>query len=90
MRIELSGWNDGNWRDGEGKGTFGFNVGRRGRKKWFSREWLKVVIELPNSDGEFSSINIELYRDNEPTKFWDNCPELRHEKIKEWMIDRGM
>lgn len=84
MKIQLSGWSNGNWRDGEGKGTFGFSVGKKGREEWFSEEWLEVVVELPTPHGEAFQIAIELL-----PSFWKKCPELRHEEIKEWMIDRG-
>ena len=88
MKIKLTAWTNGGWKTG--KGTFGLSMRADVRDESFSKEWLEVVVELPNPDGGFSSIKIELYRqDGKPTAFWRDCPELRHEKIREWMIERG-
>ena len=77
--IELTGWNDGNWR--EGKGTFGLRVYKKDRKLFCKIK--KVNLELPNPHGKPFQIEIEI---GEP--FWNDCPELRHPKIREWMLER--
>lgn len=75
MRIELTGQSNGS-------GGFRFRVYKRDRK--FFRGMKKVKLELPNPNGESFSIIVKLTK-----SFRDDCPELRHRKITEWMRDRG-
>lgn len=82
MKIELTGWNNGGWI--AGKGQFGLKVSKKDRELFPSNEKLiTVILELSNPRGE-TQIEICL-----SPSFWRDCPELRHEKIREWMIERG-
>lgn len=71
--IILTGWKGG---------TFGFRVSKQDQGLF--RELSKVRLELPNPDGGFCQIEIELSQ-----SFRQKCPEFRNKKIGEWMSWRG-
>ena len=83
MKIELTGWNNGGWI--AGKCQFGLRVRKKDRELFRSNaKYITVILDLPNSHGEISRVEVWL-----SPSFWRGCPKLEHEKIREWMLERG-
>ncbi|MDD9841111.1 MAG: hypothetical protein OXU76_00330, partial [Alphaproteobacteria bacterium] len=66
----------------EDKLTYGFRIRKadRDNKKYFSKKIKTIYLYLPKSN---KPIKIEITK-----SFWKSCPELRHHKIKEWLIKK--
>lgn len=72
--MEVSGWKSGSF--GDQHNTFGIRIGFNNRDKYFQRDWQTVTIELQS--GPIIQVPIK-------DGFWNDCPELRHTAIGEWL-----
>lgn len=74
--MNFTAWShDGEW--------YGFRISKIERDAYFPRELEMVILELPYENG-FTQIRV-----NVSNSFWDNCPELRGSRIRDWFNVNG-
>ena len=71
----VSAWNNGQ-HNPSGAG-YGLRIGKRNRDRYFEQEWSDVELMLP---GRTTPVYVPI-----SDSFWDDCPELRHKKIGQWL-----
>ncbi len=61
-------------------GTYGISVGKPNARKYFSKDWDHIKVEI---DGKF-------YRFKLSSTFWTTCPEFRGRPIPSWLRSQGL
>ena len=66
---------DGEW--------YGLRISKKDRDEYFPKNIPVVNLELPLNN-EYIKIQVKV-----SSSFWNNCPELRGAKIRNWFNDCG-
>ncbi|WP_417815203.1 hypothetical protein [Thalassospira alkalitolerans] len=62
-----------------GKVACGLRIGKPNRELFFLREWRQIFLEV---EGLLFEVCLS-------PGFWDRCPEIRHDQIRNWLIRIG-
>jgi len=78
--VEVKGWENGSARNDTGSG-YGVEVSLKDRARWFKRDWDSVILHIEDEDS---------VRVNVSPSFWRDCSELRHKRIGQFLVARGL
>jgi hypothetical protein len=77
--FNVTGWKNGKHNDKNT--TYGIAIKKSERSSFISKKIKQITIQI---DG-FEDFTVDI-----SDKFWENCNEFRHRKIKEWMTRENL
>jgi hypothetical protein len=77
--MRATAWSNGSpSRSGAG---YGLKINPQDRDRFFDRDWVNVVVELPSEGATSISLS---------SSFWRRCSELRSAAVGRWLLRAGL